>query len=115
MIVTPLDSAQLDSKSQYVFYHQMVDFTIKELIVKMQQQQLCDDKELGFFKQYCDLLLYSIEAMRVKYMYDDDANIITNNHTTKHTTWNGVRATSPPRRPQVVVKQNPGKENYFLM
>jgi hypothetical protein len=41
MIVTPLDSAQLDSKGQYVFYHRMVDFTIKELIVKMQQQQLC--------------------------------------------------------------------------
>lgn len=75
MIVTPLDSAQLDSKSQYVFYHQMVDFTIKELIVKMQQQQLCSNKELGFFKQYCDLLLYSIEAMRVKYMYDDEDNM----------------------------------------
>ena len=75
MIVTPLDSAQLDSKSQYVFYHQMVDFTIKELIVKMQQQQLCTAKELGFFKQYCDLLLYSIEAMRVKYMYDDEDNM----------------------------------------
>lgn len=75
MIVTPLDSAQLDSKSQYVFYHQMLDFTIKELIVKMQQQQLCTAKELGFFKQYCDLLLYSIEAMRVKYMYDDEDNM----------------------------------------
>ena len=75
MIVTPLDSAQLDSKSQYAFYHQMVDFTIKELIVKMQQQQLCTAKELGFFKQYCDLLLYSIEAMRVKYMYDEEDNM----------------------------------------
>jgi hypothetical protein len=75
MIVTPLDSAQLDSKGQYVFYHQMVDFTMKELIVKMQQQQLCSEKELGFFKQYCDLLLYSIEAMRVKYMYDDEDNM----------------------------------------
>ncbi len=75
MIVTPLDSAQLDSKEQYVFYHKMVDFTIKELIVKMQQQQLCSEKELIFFKQYCDLLLYSIEAMRVKYMYDDEDNM----------------------------------------
>jgi len=26
-IVTPLDSAVLDSKEQYVFYHKMVDFT----------------------------------------------------------------------------------------
>ncbi|RNC87257.1 MAG: hypothetical protein ED556_07510 [Winogradskyella sp.] len=75
MIVTPLDSAQLDSKQQYVFYHRMVDFTVKELIVKMQQQQLCGEQELVFFKQYCDLLLYSIEAMRVKYMYDDEDNM----------------------------------------
>lgn len=75
MIVTPLDSAQLNSKSQYEFYHKMVDFTIKELIVKMQQQQLCSQQELVFFKQYCDLLLYSIEAMRVKYMYDDEDNM----------------------------------------
>lgn len=72
MIVTPLDSSVLDSKEQYVFYHKMVDFTVKELIVKMQQQKLCSDQELIFFKQYCDLLLYSIEAMRVKYMYDDE-------------------------------------------
>jgi hypothetical protein len=75
MIVTPLDSAQLNSKKQYEFYHKMVDFTIKELIVKMQQQQLCSEQELVFFKQYCDLLLYSIEAMRVKYMYDDEDNM----------------------------------------
>ena len=75
MIVTPLDSAQLDSKQQYEFYHRMVDFTVKELIVKMQQQQLCSEQELVFFKQYCDLLLYSIEAMRVKYMYDDEDNM----------------------------------------
>ena len=27
------------------------------------------------FKQYCDLLLYSIEAMRVKYMYDEEDNM----------------------------------------
>lgn len=75
MIVTPLDSAQLDTKQQYVFYHRMVDFTIKELIVKIQRQQLCSEQELVFFKQYSDLLLYSIEAMRVKYMYDDEDNM----------------------------------------
>ena len=75
MIVTPLDSALLDSKEQYVFYHKMVDFAVKELIVCTQRQQLCNDIELGFFKQYCDLLLYSIEAMRVKYMYDEEDNM----------------------------------------
>jgi hypothetical protein len=74
-IVTPLDSAQLDSKEHYVFYHKMVDFCLKELIVKVQQQQLCNEKEIIFFKQYCDLLLYSIEAMRVKYMYDEEDNM----------------------------------------
>ena len=40
MIVTPLDSAVLDSKEQYVFYHKMVDFALKELIVAVQQKQI---------------------------------------------------------------------------
>ncbi len=75
MIVTPLDSAILDSKEQYIFYHKMVDFALKELIVSVQQNELCSQKEIIFFKQYCDLLLYSIEAMRIKYMYDEEDNM----------------------------------------
>ena len=75
MIVTPLDSAILDSKEQYVFYHKMIDFTLKELIVAVQEKQLLNHQEVLLFKQYCDLLLYSIEAMRVKYMYDDEENM----------------------------------------
>ena len=75
MIVTPLDSAELDSKEQYVFYHKLIDFCLKELIVAVQQKQLLDKTEVLLFKQYCDLLLYSIEAMRVKYMYDDEDNM----------------------------------------
>ncbi len=75
MIVTPLDSAILDSKEQYVFYHKKVDFVLKELIVSVQKHQLCTEQELIVFKQYCDLLLYSIEAMRVKYMYDAEDNM----------------------------------------
>ena len=71
-IATPLDSAVLDSKEQYVFYHKMVDFALKELIVNVQRKGLCNQQEVVFFKQYCDLLLYSIEAMRIKYMYDDE-------------------------------------------
>lgn len=74
-IVTPLDSAILDSKQQYVFYHKMIDFAFKELIVAVQRQKLCNDQEVILFKQYCDLLLYSIEAMRIKYMYDDEDNM----------------------------------------
>lgn len=74
-ITTPLDSAVLDSKSQYVFYHKMVDFALKELIVAVQRQGLCNKQEIQLFKQYCDLLLYSIDAMRIKYMYDDEDNM----------------------------------------
>ena len=74
-IVTPLDSAVLDSKEQYVFYHRMIDFAFKELIVAVQQHKLCNTIEINLFKQYCDLLMYSIEAMRVKYMYDDEDNM----------------------------------------
>lgn len=74
-IVTPLDSAILDSKAQYVFYHKMVDFAFKELIVAVQRQKICSDIEVQLFKQYCDLLLYSIEAIRVKYMYDEEDNM----------------------------------------
>ncbi|WP_272022431.1 hypothetical protein [Olleya namhaensis] len=74
-IVTPLDSAILDSKDQYVFYHKKVDFALKELIVGVQKNGLCTPQEVIFFKQYCDLLLYSIEAMRVKYMYDEEDNM----------------------------------------
>ncbi|TBV26799.1 hypothetical protein DMZ43_06965 [Meridianimaribacter sp. CL38] len=75
MIVTPLDSATLDSKAQYVFYHKMVDFALKELIVSVQNQGLCSTQEVVYFKQFCDLLLYSVEAMRIKYMYDDEDNM----------------------------------------
>ncbi|MEO1033748.1 MAG: hypothetical protein AAFX55_20365 [Bacteroidota bacterium] len=75
MIVTPLDSATLDSKEQYVFYHKMIDFSLKELITAVQAKQILNQQEILLFKQYTDLLLYSIEAMRVKYMYDDDENM----------------------------------------
>lgn len=75
MITTPLDSAELDSKEQYIFYHKMVDFVLKDLIVSIQQKQLLNHQELLIFKQYSDLLLYSIEAMRIKYMYDEEDNM----------------------------------------
>ncbi|TXD82964.1 hypothetical protein ESY86_12015 [Subsaximicrobium wynnwilliamsii] len=75
MIVTPLDSAILDSKEQYVFYHKMLDFALKELISSVKKHELCTQQELIFFNQYCDLLSYSIEAMRVKYMYDQEDNM----------------------------------------
>ena len=48
-IVTPLDSAVLDSKEHYIFYHKMIDFALKELIVAVQQQKLCNNQEVIFF------------------------------------------------------------------
>lgn len=74
-IVTPLDSAELDSKEHYVFYHKLVDFALKEFIVKIQQNQLCNHQEVLMLKQYMDMLLYSIEAMRIKYMFDQEDNM----------------------------------------
>lgn len=71
-IVTPLDSATLDSKEQYIFYHKLVDFVLKELVVKVQENGICSQPEIVLLNQYKDLLLYSIEAMRIKYMYDED-------------------------------------------
>ena len=44
-IVTPLDSAILDSKEQYVFYHKMVDFAFKELIVAVQSKNFVTSKK----------------------------------------------------------------------
>lgn len=74
-IVTPLDSAILDSKAHYTFYHKMIDFVFKELVVAVQRENVCNAAEVAIFKQYCDLLLYSIEAMRIKYMYDEEDNM----------------------------------------
>ena len=74
-IVTPLDSAILDSKAHYTFYHKMIDFVFKELVVAVQRENICNNAEVAMFKQYCDLILYSIEAMRIKYMYDDEDNM----------------------------------------
>ena len=75
MIVTPLDSAILDSKEHYVFYHKMVKHALKKLLDGVEKEQLLNNKEQVLLKQYSDLLLYSIEAMRVKYMYDEEDNM----------------------------------------
>lgn len=58
-----------------MFYHKMVEHALRELIESMTSNAICNKQELVFFKQYCDLLLYSIEAMRIKYMYDDEDNM----------------------------------------
>ncbi len=74
-IVTPLDAAVLDSKEQYSFYFKIVDHVLKELLASLRKHYICTNQETVFLKQYCELLIYSIEAMRVKYMYDEEENM----------------------------------------
>lgn len=71
-IVTPLDSAVLETKEQYSFYFKIVKHAFNELIESLQKNDLCNKQELIFFKQYNELLIYSIEALRVKYLFNDE-------------------------------------------
>ncbi|MCH9661660.1 MAG: hypothetical protein K0U54_12210 [Bacteroidetes bacterium] len=71
-IVTPLDSAVLENKEQYSAYFKIVQHAFRELINGMTTHELCNPLEISFFKQYGELLLYSLEAFRVKYLYDDE-------------------------------------------
>jgi len=71
-IVTPLDSAILESKEQYAFYFKIVDHAFKELILSLAKNNICNEQETVFFKQYAELLIYSLEALRVKYLFDEE-------------------------------------------
>ena len=66
-IVTPLDSAVLENKEQYAFYFKIVNHSFKELISSLLTNSICNEQETVFLKQYAELLIYSIEALRVKY------------------------------------------------
>lgn len=71
-IVTPLDSAVLDSKEQYAFYFKIVDHSFKQLMATLLKNDVCSEQETVFLKQYTELLIYSIEALRVKYLFNDE-------------------------------------------
>lgn len=71
-IATPLDSAVLENKEQYAFYFKIVNLAFKELIETSKKNNICTELEAVFFKQYTELLLYSLEALRVKYLYDEE-------------------------------------------
>lgn len=71
-IVTPLDSAALGTKEQYSFYFKIVKHAFKELISSLLKNNICSEQETIFFKQYAELLIYSLEALRVKYLFDDE-------------------------------------------
>ncbi|GAB5401326.1 MAG: hypothetical protein Aureis2KO_29110 [Aureisphaera sp.] len=71
-IVTPLDSAILENKEQYDAYFKIVQHAFSESVRGMVENELCNPLEISFFKQYAELLLYSLEAFRVKYLYDEE-------------------------------------------
>lgn len=71
-IATPLDSAVLETKEQYKVYFKIVNHAFKELVNSIMNENICTDAETTFIKQYCELLTYSLEAFRIKYLFDDD-------------------------------------------
>jgi hypothetical protein len=71
-IVTPLDSAVLETKQQYKVYFKIVNHAFSELVNSIKTHNICNDLETQFFSQYCELLTYSLEAFRVKYLFDDE-------------------------------------------
>ncbi|TMM58803.1 hypothetical protein FEE95_05070 [Maribacter algarum] len=71
-IVTPLDSAVLETKEQYKVYFKIVAHALNELVNSIEKENICTDAETTFVKQYCELLTYSLEAFRIKYLFDDD-------------------------------------------
>ncbi len=71
-IVTPLDSAVLETKQQYKVYFKIVKHAFKEVIKGITNHKICNAIEAKFIEQYCELLLYSLEAFRIKYLYDEE-------------------------------------------
>jgi len=71
-IATPLDSAVLETKEQYRVYFKIVTHVFNELVKSISQKNLCSPLESNFIEQYCELLTYSLEAFRIKYLYDAD-------------------------------------------
>jgi hypothetical protein len=71
-IVTPLDSAVLENKEQYTVYFKVVHHAFTEMVNKLVAHDICNSLELSFMKQYCELITYSLEAFRVKYLYDEE-------------------------------------------
>lgn len=71
-IVTPLDSAVLENKEQYGVYFKIVQHALTELITSMAKNNICNPLEISFVEQYGDLLTYSLEAFRIKYLFDEE-------------------------------------------
>ncbi|MEP0265863.1 hypothetical protein [Dokdonia sp.] len=71
-IITPLDSATLETKEQYKVYFKIVKHAFAEIVKAIKEEKICSPSETTYVKQYCDLLTYTLEAFRVKYLFDDE-------------------------------------------
>lgn len=71
-IVTPLDSAVLETKEQYVTYFKIVKHAFDQLVTVISKEEICSEFETTYIKQYGELLTYSLEAFRLKYLFDDE-------------------------------------------
>ncbi len=71
-ISTPLDSAVLETKEQYKVYFKIVSHAFEELVSSIIKEHICTKAEATMIQQYCELLSYSLEAFRIKYLFDDD-------------------------------------------
>lgn len=71
-IVTPLDSAVLETKDQYAVYFRIVQHAFDEMVRSIVDHEICNPLEVSFLEQYCELLTYSLEAFRIKYLYDEE-------------------------------------------
>ncbi len=71
-IVTPLDSAVLETKEQYKVYFKIVTHAFTELVKSIAEKKLCSYLEATVVKQYCELMSYSLETFRIKYLFDDE-------------------------------------------
>ncbi len=72
LIQTPLDSAVLETKEQYKVYFKIVKHAFASLMESLSKKQICSEMELTFIEQYTELLTYSLEAFRIKYLFDDE-------------------------------------------
>jgi hypothetical protein len=71
-IQTPLDSAVLETKEQYKVYFKIVNHAFDTLVKSLRKNKICSDMEVTFIEQYTELITYSLEAFRIKYLFDDE-------------------------------------------
>ncbi len=71
-IITPLDSAVLENKEQYSVYFKIVQHALKELTAAITKNKICNVLEISYVEQYGELLTYSLEAFRIKYLFDEE-------------------------------------------